>query len=137
MTTLNYWAIGAASIAAFVEGAIWNSPLMFGNERVRLAGLPKVDTHKPPVLQMIVELLRQTISVSIFAYLLVLTGTDSIQSAILIALLLWLGFQANAIVGGLIWEKMPPRLFAIHAGDALLKTITIAAVLAAWPHFSR
>jgi len=41
----------------------------------------------------------------------------------------WIGFQATSIVGSVIHEHYPWRLYAIHSGDELAKTPVLAVIL--------
>jgi hypothetical protein len=45
---------------------------------------------------------------------------------------LWLGVQASLLVGSVLRGNMPWKLYAIHAGDALVKTLVIAVLLGVW-----
>jgi Protein of unknown function (DUF1761) len=44
----------------------------------------------------------------------------------------WIGFQATSIVGSVIHENYPVKLYAIHTGDALTKTLVITVILGVW-----
>jgi len=44
----------------------------------------------------------------------------------------WIGFHATLLVGSVIHENMPWKLYAIHAGDALVKTLVMAFILGVW-----
>jgi len=48
------------------------------------------------------------------------------------AALLWVGFPVILLSGSMLWENVPAKLAAIHAGDCLLKLILVGAILAAW-----
>ncbi len=49
-----------------------------------------------------------------------------------IVILLWIGFPVVLLSGSVLWEDVPARLAAIHAGDWLIKLLLIGAILAAW-----
>ena len=132
MLAINYWAIIVTGIVALLEGALWNSPLLFGKARSALANVPADTSGKPPLGQMLAELVRQLIVAYILARLLTLLSITDWWGAVQLGAWLWLGFQAAAIVGGVIWERMPPKLFAIHAGDALVKTLIMTSILGVW-----
>ena len=44
----------------------------------------------------------------------------------------WIGFQGFVLIGSVIHEGYAVKLFAIHAGDALVKAITSCVILALW-----
>lgn len=43
-----------------------------------------------------------------------------------------IGFPVVLLTGSLIWERVPPALAAIHAGDWLLKLLIIATIVTVW-----
>ena len=53
---------------------------------------------------------------------------ETVPRSLEFAFLAWFGFQAILVFGGVVWENMPVRLFAIHVGDALLRMIVISLI---------
>jgi hypothetical protein len=49
-----------------------------------------------------------------------------------LAVSLWVAFPAILLVGSVIWDDVPPRLAAIHAGDWLMKLLLIAVIVGIW-----
>jgi hypothetical protein len=134
MTTpsLNMLAVIVAAISAFAEGALWNSPLLFGNARIKLAGLDPAAEMKVSPAKPVAELARCLVAAFVLALVLRVAGISDLQGAFGLAVLIWFGFQAVFLFGGIIWEKLPPRLYAIHVGDALVKILLMAAILGLW-----
>jgi hypothetical protein len=131
---MNYWAVIVAAVTAFVEGAVWNSSLLFGNERMRLLGInadAMTDT-KIPAGKMLGELLKVLVIAYVLAHLLALLGVVDWMAAVRLGAWVWIGFQATLLLGAVIWENMPWKLYAIHAGDALVKILLMAAILGVW-----
>ena len=52
-------------------------------------------------------------------------------------LLVWLGFEAMAVVGSVLHEGYPLGLYLIHVGDALQVTLVMALILGAWGRDAR
>lgn len=128
--SVTLWVVVVAAIAAFIEGSLWNSPFLFGSMRLQLAGIDPDVTISP--IQPAMELLR-CLSVSLsLAILIKLVGPDSLLSALAISVLIWFGFQATLLFGGIVWENMPIRLYIIHTGDALVKIMLVTAILFRW-----
>src|ERR1700730_14270884 len=131
---MNYWAVIVAAVTAFVEGAVWNSSILFGNERMRLLGInadAMADT-KMPAGKMLGELLKVLVIAYVLAHLLALLGVVDWMAAVRLGAWVWIGFQATLLLGAVIWENMPWKLYAIHAGDALVKILLMAAILGVW-----
>ncbi len=48
MLQINYWAVVLAAVAAFVVGALWYSPLLFGKLYMKVRGMnPSADVKMP------------------------------------------------------------------------------------------
>jgi hypothetical protein len=45
---------------------------------------------------------------------------------------LWVGFPFVLLTGAIMWEDVPRKLAAIHAGDWLVKMALITTKLGAW-----
>ena len=134
MTGVNYVAVVVAAIAAFVVGAVWYSPILFGKAYATLLGLNLVamaDT-RPPAGELIGEFVRNLVVAFVLAQFVVRLGVADWQGALQLALWVWIGFQAMLLLGAVLHEKMPLKLYAIHAGDALVKTLLTAVILGVW-----
>src|SRR5918992_5696918 len=49
-----------------------------------------------------------------------------------LGLALWIAFPVVLLIGSVIWEREPPMLVTIHAGDWLLKLLVIAVIVTLW-----
>ena len=134
MLKVNYLAVIAAAVAAMVEGAVWYSPLLFGDAWMTLRGVHPgtMANMTPPLGEIIAEFIRSLVVAYVLARLVVLTGAPGWMGAVRLGLWLWLGFQAMAVAGSVIHENYPWQLYAIHAGDALAKTLLMAVIVGAW-----
>jgi hypothetical protein len=62
----------------------------------------------------------------------VLLGITGWISAVKLGLWLWIGFPFMILVGSVLWDKVPWKLAAIHAGDWLVKLLVMAIILGVW-----
>jgi len=133
MTGINYLAVIVTAMAALVQGALWYS-VLFGSQWLSLRGIDPsaVAGARPPLWQLIAEFLRCLVVAVVLAGLLARLEITSLGGALLLAVVLWLGFQAMAVLGGVIHENYPWQLYAIHVGDALVKTALMSLILVAW-----
>ncbi len=134
MLGINYWAVIVAAVVAFVMGGLWYSPLLFGKAWAKLRGM---DTAEAPGIQMrppeiLAEFIRGLIVAAVLAGFVVHLGVVTWVSAIYLGLAVWIGFQATSIVGSVIHEHYPWKLYAIHTGDALTKTLVMSVILGVW-----
>src|SRR5262245_5648183 len=134
MLAVNYWAVLVAAIAAFVVGALWYSPLLFGEKYMAMRGMsPGAMADKAmPVGKVIGEFVRGLIIAYVLARFVVLLGVTDWMGAVQLGVWVWIGFQAMLLVGAVIHEDMPWQLYAIHAGDALVKTLLMSVIVGLW-----
>ena len=56
----------------------------------------------------------------------------ALTGALLLALVLWIAFPVVLLAGSVIWENVPAKLAALHAGDWLLKLALITTIVSLW-----
>jgi hypothetical protein len=134
MLGINYWAVVVAAAFAFVMGGLWYSPLLFGKAWLKLRGMnaTAAAVTKMRLGEIVAEFVRGLIVAVVLAGFVVHLGVVNWLGAIYLGLAVWIGFQATSIVGSVIHEHYPLRLYAIHTGDALAKTLVMAVILGAW-----
>lgn len=133
-TSINYLAIAAAAVAAFLQGGLWYSPVMFGNIYAGLltaSGKPL--SPVPMHLSMAGEAIRCVVLAVCLATLMSWLRVSSLLGVLQLVLVLWVGFQAIALAGSVVHEGYDWRLYALHTSDALVKTLLIACVIYFWP----
>jgi hypothetical protein len=131
-TKVNYWAIGVAAVAALVVSSVWYIAL--GDVYLELLqgiGSPAAQAD-PSVAAAVGQVVRNLVVASVLAYLLRRLQVDTWAGALGVGLVVWLGFQAMAVLGSVVHEQYPLGLYAIHVGDALATTLAMALILGAW-----
>jgi hypothetical protein len=68
----------------------------------------------------------------VLAYFLGLIGNVDWVGAVRVGVLLWIGLAAMQWVGSIMWENVPVKMAAIHAGDWLVKLVLIAVIVGVW-----
>jgi hypothetical protein len=127
---INYLAIVVAVVVAFVASTLWY--IAFGAERERLLGTEGDASERPPVWMMLVELVRSFVVAYVLAILFGLVGVAGFIGAVGLGLLMWVGFPVVLLVGSVIWDKVPLKLAAIHAGDWLVKILLVTIIVGLW-----
>lgn len=129
MIDLNYLAILAATLAVFVASSIYYSVLA-----PRLAALSPAwaETSRPAVWKMILEVVRAFVTATVVASLAMHLGITDLAGAMLLALVLWVGFPLVLLTGSVIHENVPWKLAAAHVGDWLLKLLIISVTVTLW-----
>jgi len=134
MLGINYLAVLVAALVAFVMCGLWYSPILFGKAWAKLRGIDSTVAARaqmrPP--EILAEFVRGLVVAVVLAGFVVHLGVVNLAGAIYLGLAVWIGFQATSIMGAVIHEHYPLKLYAIHTCDALVKTLVMAAVLGVW-----
>ncbi len=133
MLEMNLLTVIAAAVAAFVVSMVWY--IVFGNAIMKLQGM-KADTtaeiKKPQLWKMLVEIVRSLVFGYVLARLVTPLEIVDWIGAVRLGIWVWIGFPLVLLVGSVLWENIPWRLAAIHAGDWLVKILSIVFILAVW-----
>lgn len=126
MPGINFLAVVVAAALAFVASAVWY--IVFGKQLATVSaafaqGLQKRQPWK------LLGVMAQSL---VLAYLLGLVGKVDWLGALGVGVLLWIGLAAMQWVGSLMWENVPVKMAAIHAGDWLLKLVLTVVIVGAW-----
>ncbi|PYO09311.1 MAG: DUF1761 domain-containing protein [Gemmatimonadetes bacterium] len=135
MVHVNYWAVLVSAIVVFVLGWLWYSPLLFYKPWMRARGLDPAAAMagaKMPVGKLVIELVRCLVLAYIIAHFVALLGVTSWLGAVHFGVLLWIAFPVVLLTGSILWENIPVKVAAIHAGDWLVKLLVIPIILSVW-----
>lgn len=135
MVHVNYLAVLVAAVAAFVLGWLWYSPLLFYNPWMRLRGLDPVAAManaKMPAGKLLIEFARCFALAYVIARFVTLLGITSALVAVHFGLALWIGFPVILLTGSVLWDNVPWKVAAIHAGDWLVKMLVIPIIVSLW-----
>ncbi len=98
---------------------------------MRLVDMKKTDM-KPAAGPMIMGFITTLVTAGVLAWLLQLTGMQTLTGSIGLAALIWLGFFATTSLGGVLWEKKPLALWFLNNAYYLVVLIVIGLILGAW-----
>ena len=136
MITVNIWGIIVASIVAFIIGALWYSPLLFGKEWMSLIGMNDRDItaakNKGMTKYYIIQLIVTLITFTVLGFAIAGLSITTAQDAGFIGLLAWIGFVVPGAVGSLIWERRPFKLIVINSVGTLVCWVIGAAIIGMW-----
>src|SRR3989442_9901647 len=102
---------------------------------MRVRGLePVVEMPGPkmPAGELFIELARCLVLAAVVARFVNLLGVNSWLGAVHFGLFLWIGFPVILLAGSVLWEHIPWKVAAIHAGDWLVKLLVIPIIVTAW-----
>ena len=126
---INYWAVFTTGITSFGLSTVWYSRVLFGEVWTahRSEQLPATAEWT-----MLLAPIRELIATYVLALLLARLSIMTLKNALKLALLLWLAFHAVGMAGAILWDNMPWKLGAVHAGDWFMKMVFMAIVLTIW-----
>jgi hypothetical protein len=121
--------VAVTGLAAFALSLLWYSPLLFGEIWITLS---HADPSAMPIWKMLIAPVRELLAASVLAYLIVRLEIVNWKPAASLGFGLWLAFHAVQMAGAVIWDNMPWKLGAVHAGDWLMKMLFMAIALTLW-----
>lgn len=131
---VNYLAVLVAAVVGFAIGVAWYSPILFGKQWAGLLGknLNDPEMKKGASRAMAVNFIGQLLAAFVLAQFVGHLRLNTIGAAISMAFWIWLGFVATVLVGSILWENKPAKLFAINAAYNLVLLAVMASILALW-----
>jgi hypothetical protein len=131
MTDVNVLAIVVAAVAALIVSTLWYSA--FAKQLGELSpAYADASGARPPMWKVGIELLRNIVVASLVAGLVDLIDAAGWTDGLLLGLALWIGLPVVLWTGAVMWERIPPKLAAIHSGDWLLKLLVIPVIVTVW-----
>jgi len=123
-------AVVVAGILAMVLGFIWYGPL-FGKKWMKLSGKTMKDMEaakgKMPALYFF-GFIAALITAFILGVLISSLGVTQLGDALVVGVLVWLGFDVTLLLGGILWEGMSKELFVLNAAHQLVNLLVMSAV---------
>ena len=130
-TRVNSWAVLVAAVTSLATSAV--SDVVVAKAWLRWRGIdPSRAEMTPQAGPMVGQLARNLVVALVLAYLLSGLGATTPLGALRVGLLVWVGFQAMAVVGSVLHEGYPLGLYLLHVGDAWPATLLMALILGAW-----
>ena len=132
---INYVAVLAAAIASIVLGFLWYGPL-FGKQWIALMNFDKKkmsEMKNKGMGKIYTIMIVGTLATSfVLAHFVDYLDATNIAGALQAAFWIWLGFVATVILGSVLWEGKPWKLYFLNAAYWLVNLAVMAAILALW-----
>ena len=132
MTQITFLPILAAGIVSAIIGVIWYHPRVFGTAWMSLSGITPeaVESGKRRMPAMAaIALLASMLSAYVIGRVAVGMGVYDVVGAMRLGFWLWIGFVAPAMLGIVLWEQKPVKLYLINALYWLVAIVVMAAIL--------
>lgn len=137
--TVNYLAVLACGIASMVIGMLWYSPSgLFGKAWMRLMGYDKLKPKeleamkkkgcKSMAFAFVSSLVMAYVLAHVLSFAQAETWLDGVQGAFWV----WLGFIATVMLGSVLWENKPMKLYWINSLHYLVTLMVYGVILTVW-----
>jgi Protein of unknown function (DUF1761) len=128
---VNWFAIAAAVVSAFVIGGLWYSPLLFVNSWLKMSGVDGPVFNAGLRRALLGDLFSAIAIALVLNQVIRWSGATGIPSCLFVALVLWTGFVASVLITQVTYEHRPLAFFAISSGYRLVTLEVMAAILSA------
>ena len=133
---IKYPAVIVATLAHYILGGLWYSPLLFGNKFIQLINwtpeqLRQVESQSH-TKELALAFVMSLVLVYILAHFVNYTKATSALGGIQTAFWIWLGFVVTTQVPTVIFEGRSFGLFAINVAYQLVGCALAGAILAIW-----
>ncbi|OGG53544.1 hypothetical protein A3H16_02125 [Candidatus Kaiserbacteria bacterium RIFCSPLOWO2_12_FULL_53_8] len=133
MVEVTFWPILAAGTASVLIGWVWYHPKVFGSVWMRLNNVTpeQVERGKKRMpLYAFVALLASMLVAWVMNYVGIAFGIyDWVGAVFELALWSWLGFVVPTLLGQVLWEQKPIKLYLINVLYWLVSFVVMALIL--------
>ncbi len=124
------WVL-AGGVVSMAIGMLWYSPVLFGKAWMELSGCgpEKIAEAKAKGMgktYFLAFLNGLVMSAAIYYLAIWATETVTVQDAVILAAVLWLGFIATTLFSSVLWEQKPLKLYFIKTGCSLVTMILVS-----------
>lgn len=127
---VNYVAVVIAAVAAFVIGAVWYAPPVFGNRWTALLGKTQAQLGQPgPAFAL--GIVAALVNAWVLAVLAATLGTKTASEGAVLGFYAWLGFMATITAAQGIFEKRPWSLWLLNNAHNVIVQVVMGGIIGA------
>jgi len=132
MFEVNYVAVLVAGIINLILGMVWYAPRVFGGAWMRMSKItPEMaerGKRRMPLMAFI-AFIAGVIMAYVLSFFAIAWGVFDAIGALDVAFWIWLGFIAPVLLGSVLWEQKPMKLYVINAGYWLVSLVVMLQIL--------
>ena len=132
LSSLNWLSIIVATLVYFVLGALWYSPVLFGNIWMKLRNLSAETMEQPNPIIYLYSFILQFIGVASLAIFITALGIDSAGNGALIGFGAAAGFVFSLAGATGIFTEVPMKLHFLDNGYHVVGLVLAGLVLGWW-----
>ncbi len=130
ISTINLYAVFAAALSRFALGAIWYSPIAFGDTWMRLAGISHESVQQSNMIKTFGFALIASLIIA-FTLALLLPASRFSHPA-LYGFVVGFSWVAMSLAVNDLFEQRPLKLFSINAAYHIVSFTIMASIIGAW-----
>src|SRR5436305_167256 len=131
VSSFNWIAIVMAGVSAWIIGAIWFSPPVFGRRWMAALGL-KQEQLGNPAPGFVAALVISIIGATFLRWVIGVAGATSVGDGIEVALIIWFAFILLPSAPGLLFTKQSGTAFALTQVQHAIAMSAMGIVLTAY-----
>lgn len=128
----NWLSVVVAALVGYALGALWYSPILFGNLWMKLEGHKEEDLKKGWTKAMFITLITTFLTAFTLEAIVATWGVVGWQYAIPLTFLLGLFLYAGNQLSDYMYSRRPLKLFWITAGYRVVMIFVILVILILW-----
>jgi len=133
---IKYPAVIVATLAHYILGGLWYSPLLFGNKFLQIINWSPAKIqemgNQSHAKELGIAFVLSLVLVYVLAHFVQYTKATNAMAGIQTALLLWLGFVVTTQLPTVLFEQRAFGLFLINVGYQFVGCAIAGAILAVW-----
>ena len=131
--TIDLWIVVLAGVIGMVIGMLWYSQMFFGKAWQRMSGISDeaMKRHKNAMgPSMLGGLIAQFVMAYVLAMLVEVFGVlETFSDGVWLGFIVWLGFVATTMLGVVLWEHKPIKLYFINSFYWLVSMAVMGGIL--------
>ncbi|MBI4173471.1 MAG: DUF1761 domain-containing protein [Candidatus Aenigmarchaeota archaeon] len=132
---INYVAVLVSAIIGYAVGMVWYT-VLFGKEWAKLMGFDQKKMaeakKKGMAKQYAIGFVGTLVMSLVLAHVLKYSQASSVTEAAMGGFWMWLGFIATVLLGTVLWEGKPVKLYLINSLHYLAALVVMAEILVLW-----
>ena len=135
VVAINYLAVLVSAIVGYGVGMLWYS-VLFGKPWAELMGFDKKKMEEMKKAGMARTYAGGFVATLVMSYVLAhivkFAQAATITDAVMAGFWTWLGFIATVMLGTVLWEGKPVKLYLINVFHYLVVLVAMASILTLW-----
>jgi hypothetical protein len=137
-SSVNVTTVVVAAVVSFIIGFLWHGPL-FGKQWIKMMHIPQheVDAMRKKGMgammpQMLASLVQQIVMAAVVSSLAMALNVVDSAGAVLLAIVLWLGFIATVQLNAVLWERRKLNLYLFNVVYHLVSLVVMTLIVVMW-----